>query len=145
MKEGDVIKMIWESHKEWHDIKGSRLKMTLFNKNKVCCYCGCETILNEEQTSRDLRAKERLDPKTATIEHLYDRFDIRRYDVKIPKMERFAIACDGCNQAQQRKQYARLNRKEVKYLSIIGRQRPRGVPRALMYVDIIIRLSSKSL
>lgn len=135
----DIENMIWESHMTRHKRVGSGLRLELFNKNTKCYYCGCQTSLNEEQTMRTLRKKEKLKANTATIEHLYDRFDIRRYDVSIPFEERFVLACYGCNQKKQREQYLLIREEERKYLSVSGRERPRGLPRGLMYVDIILR------
>jgi hypothetical protein len=57
-----------------------------------CYYCNVDTILPERIKNKNHRA---LPPQTATIEHIYARWDDRR-----KKMNKIVLACYKCNKTR---------------------------------------------
>lgn len=64
-----------------------KLKMRLFKKYKsICFYCGIKTIIQHRNLTQNYPAN------TATVEHLYSKFDMRRALSK-----KTVLSCLKCN------------------------------------------------
>ena len=60
----------------------------LFNKfNGICQGCGCQTFIGN-------RLNNKLQKNTATVEHIYHRYDIRR---AVTTIKETTLFCYGCN------------------------------------------------
>lgn len=87
--------------------KLQRQLLLMWNDNPHCHWCGRLTTLKG-------RAEQRLTPETATLDHLYSRFDARRKEVNRTTEKRRLLACYECNQRRCREAVAASNTEKEK-------------------------------
>ena len=77
------------------------IRVQLLKKHGArCCYCGRKTIMTNSGQCEQRHYN-------TTVEHMYHKFDIRRFLVRNQK-EYMRISCYGCNQKMDRKVKADL-------------------------------------
>lgn len=86
-----------------------KIRTELYKKNPFCYYCYCRTILIDFRTIPKGTATPK---KAATIEHLWDKFNVNRTSNKIKYSGPLVIACSNCNHTRG---YLALELPENKY------------------------------
>ena len=66
-------------------------KLNLWKKDPHCHYCGVETIVLNQPRIKG------TPPNLATLDHLYSKFDYRRYIPEFNNAERTVLCCFSCN------------------------------------------------
>lgn len=87
-------------------MRNRKLKLKLHKIDPRCYWCKKETVLPPKPNNSPF-------PSLATIDHIYSRFDIRRFVEKKPGEIRRVLACYECNQKRAREEEARLTREEI--------------------------------
>ena len=73
-------------------------KLKLFEQNPHCHYCGVLTVLTEAGVE-----EYKDNPNHATIDHVYSRFDLRRWVCN--NEERYVLSCRKCNNDRQAREF----------------------------------------
>lgn len=107
------------------------LTLLLINQDNHCHYCGTEVYLYPEIRSRLLNKGEIYPSNMATIEHLYDRYDPRRYQM-YENNEDKVLCCYKCNHNRGIKRVDELKDLHTER-SLLGQKREKGVPRNLYF------------
>jgi hypothetical protein len=96
-------------------LKKQLLKM--WNENPHCHWCGRMTTLEG-------RDENKLNPETATLDHLYSRLDPRRKEVNRTMEKRRLLACYECNQRRCHEEITASNteKERRRILSALGIQ-----------------------
>lgn len=98
-----------------------------------CCYCGIEVKEYPELRARDLKRKERYPDDMATIEHVYDKFDLRRYQI-YHNFENKKLACFKCNHTKGQDKVSSLPRSYLNKRDALAKQRVKhGIPRPILF------------
>jgi|GEM_PF-3064596 len=98
-----------------HAIRARRNKSiceALFKKDPHCYYCHVELKWYPEIRNFKMKRNSPIPRDMATLEHLYDRFDIRRYD-DYPNNEDKVLACWLCNNKRSNINQKFLSEEEV--------------------------------
>ena len=82
-------------------------KLRLWNINPHCHWCGCLTVLTNHNTGG-------LEDSDATVDHLYSRFDPRRWVKRKPGEQHKVLACYKCNQQRSIDEHTKLAREEIR-------------------------------
>jgi len=99
-----------------------KLKVQLFNLDPRCHWCGKETIL----TNIPNISKKTMNPLMATIDHIYSRFDLRRW-VKSESPKK-VLACYQCNNERSIIEEKMLTKEEIQKRGNGFSFNPRGKP-----------------
>ena len=83
-------------------------KLKLWNSNPHCFWCGCLTIL-----TNDAQQKGNPDPRMATVDHLYSRYNPMRWTRPKPGELRLVLACVECNSKRQVAETKALSQDEI--------------------------------
>lgn len=123
----------------------SRMKMPkasvrelLAERSRECYYCHIQTKAYPEIQNRKLKKGEFFPDDMTTLEHLYDRFDERRYLV-YPNYEDKVIACWNCNRKRAVERMKTLPKSFRKERDEKAKKREKGTPRAFV-LDFIEKL-----
>lgn len=82
-------------------------RIRLWKEDPHCYHCGLLTELPPKKAH--LKNK----PHYATIDHLYSRYDPRRYAPMVGKEKRRVLACFACNQKRSIQETAALPKEEL--------------------------------
>ncbi len=88
--------------------QNKKRKLVLFNRDPYCHWCHRLTKLVYQQPN------EPADPLMATVDHLFDRFDIRRWLANNTGETRTVLACFKCNNSRASKRSKEELRKRGK-------------------------------
>lgn len=75
----------------------------LYKQNKRCSYCNRKTFISDESNNG------KYNPFIATIDHIYDRYDIRRF-----LSNDYVFSCMECNRDKASKRNKELAQKQEK-------------------------------
>lgn len=117
----------------------TKLRKILFAKDPKCYYCGIETKAYQEICDRDLRKREKYPPDLATVEHLYDRFDPRRYMV-YENFENKVLACYRCNQKKAKESLSQMPKEYLEARALLFQKRRKNkdkTPRPLLLNNLL--------
>lgn len=81
-------------------------RIEFWNKNPHCYWCGCLTIL-------ECKTGGRFDYRSATIDHLFDRYDTRRY-LPCKGEQRYVLSCWKCNNDRSKYRTASIPIEELR-------------------------------
>jgi len=81
-----------------------KVRKRLFRENPHCHWCGVETLLVGNGHIK------RANPRMATVDHLYSRYDLRRY---VKGEQKRVLACFRCNNSRSAQETKRLTREEI--------------------------------
>lgn len=81
--------------------------LQMWNENPYCHWCGRLTTL-------DGRSEQKILPETATLDHLYSRFDPRRKEINRSMEKRRLLACYECNQQRCHDEMAASNAEKAR-------------------------------
>ena len=98
------------------------LRFKLFNENPHCYWCG-HLVIN-------IVVQDRISPpwNMATLDHLFDRFDIENRYKEYPNNEDRVLACFKCNTERQKIILKRLGKDFLKKRAEILNKKPKGMP-----------------
>ena len=82
----------------------TRIRKRLFRENPRCYWCGVETLLVGDGYIK------RPNPRMATVDHLYSRYDLRRY---VKGEQKRVLACFHCNNTRSRQETRLISREEI--------------------------------
>lgn len=93
------------------------LRAKLHAENPHCYYCGAVTDISEEiynnfRTANSWDAKAGMYDYMATVEHLYEKYDIRRYTELNSKV----LSCYSCNHQRGSKRSKRIDKNSEFYV-----------------------------
>jgi hypothetical protein len=79
------------------------IKMRLWEKNPHCHYCGVKTEPTEAGVNKCTH-----NPNTATVDHVYSRFNLKRWVYGEEGEVRYVLACQHCNNQRQIQEFKSL-------------------------------------
>lgn len=82
-------------------------KEKLWNENRHCYWCGCETLLINDPHIKT------PNPRMATLDHLRDRYDPSRWIPNTSNEIRTVLACYQCNHGRGREKTDSLSKEEL--------------------------------
>ena len=101
-----------------------KLKLKLYELDPHCHWCKQKTVLTDVKKMN----KRTINPLMATVDHVYSRYDLRRFVKKTPNEVRKVLACFNCNNTRARQETKQLSRQEL-YLRGKGFSfNPKGKP-----------------
>lgn len=106
-------------------------------KDPHCYYCGIVTVNDYPVRNRELKKGEEPPDDMATLEHLYHRFDKRRYDISVPDEDKKVVACYKCNVEKGKKDDMRLTAKQRKQIEENNKNRKKNQAKAWGYLEFI--------
>lgn len=105
-------------------------KLHLWEKNPHCHWCGELTELTNCPDGK-------IPNNAATIDHLYSRYDVRRWVKRKPGEVKKVLACYACNQRRSIEETARLSKEEIFMRSQGFSLNPTGKPHIIKTLDTI--------
>lgn len=105
------------NHDHWKEIRDAFLY-----QDPHCRWCGREVIFYVLQDG------EKTPKNYATIDHLYDKMDPRRYNL-YPDNEHLVLACYDCNQKRHKKRQSTISKAEQTARLKIANTRRKYTPR----------------
>ena len=81
----------------------------LWEENPQCHWCKRETIWSANENGVN-------PPNSATIDHIYSRYNIKRREPNITKEQRYVLACQECNHRRAREEDLEKNPKRLERL-----------------------------
>ena len=82
----------------------TRVRKRLFRENPHCYWCSVETLFVGDGYIK------RPNPRMATVDHLYSRYDLRRY---VKGNQKLVLACFHCNNSRAAQETKLLSREEI--------------------------------
>lgn len=93
------------------------IKEVLWKANPNCRFCGVRTVILKQNG----KSSPAYDPKMATIEHLYSRYNPKR-SVGFNR-NKVTLACAKCNNDRQKKEADSLGIEEIRRRSKLGERK----------------------
>lgn len=123
----DELEKIFITRKKMSQKELKKLRLELMSKDPHCYYCGGEI------KEYILEIGDRAPQDMATLDHLHDRFDPKRYQ---NNDEPVVLCCFRCNNIKSNKVRRDLPKSYWRARAQLGLKRPKDMPRTLYYLEL---------